>query len=86
MSTPDLPSSHFRSGADWENKMANGDSEALIALLHAHTVALTALYASHPQPQQLSKALLAVETKSHRFEHPGYEQTLQVLREAIPET
>jgi len=61
------------------------DREAIIALLHAHSVALAALYATHPKPAELFLALIAVEAKSERMAHPAYTETMDMLRKAIPD-
>lgn len=60
--------------------MDSKDIEQLTALLQVHTLALCALFATHPQPHQLREAF---ETMTNEI--PQTSQVLQVLTKAIPD-
>lgn len=64
--------------------MDSHDAEQLTALLQAHLVALSALLATHPAPDQLRPAFEAIAAKAIHS-HPAYQLSLAMLRKAIPE-
>ena len=57
--------------------------EDLTPALRAYGVALAALFATHPQPDQLRRAF---ESMAHTalMDNPLYARTLETLRKAIP--
>jgi len=63
--------------------MDSVDAEQLTALLQAHTIALTALLATHPQPDLLRSAF---ETMAIAAPHQNvmFLATVETLRRAIP--
>jgi hypothetical protein len=63
--------------------MDSNDEEALMALLQAQLVALTALFQAHPSPALLLLRLMQAEARAPAIEHPAYQQTLDSLRSAI---
>jgi len=65
--------------------MESDDLEALIALLQAHTIALSALYAAHPYPATLLARFLLLRARAVENPHPAYSETLNTLLDAIPE-
>lgn len=64
--------------------MEQNDVEQLTALLQAHLVALCALLATHPAPDQLRPAFEALSAKA-THPHPAYQLSIATLRKAIPE-
>jgi hypothetical protein len=63
--------------------MDNNDEEALIAILQAQQVALTALFEAHPAPALLLLKLMQIEARAPGSEHPAYSETLNNLRGAV---
>jgi hypothetical protein len=63
--------------------MDSNDEEALMAILQAQQVALTALYAAHPTPVLLLARLMQIEARAPGSEHPAYNETLNNLRGAL---
>lgn len=63
---------------DWEKNM-----EDFTPVLRAYGVALAALFATHPRPDQLRRAF---ESMAHTalMPDPMYAQTLETLRKSIP--
>lgn len=63
--------------------MEADDMEALIAILQAQTIALTALYAAHPYPATLLARFLSLRYRAVENPHPAYNETLDTLIAAI---
>ena len=62
--------------------MDSKDVEQLTALLQAHLVALSALFATHPQPHQLRPAFDELVTRSPN-PHPAYQLSIATLSKAL---
>lgn len=62
--------------------MDSKDVEQLTALLQAHLVALSALLATHPQPDQLRPAFEELVARA-THPHPAYQLSIATLRKAI---
>jgi len=63
--------------------METADVEQLTALLQAHLVALSALLATHPSPDQLRPAFEQLAAKA-THPHPAYQLSIATLRKALP--
>lgn len=63
--------------------METADVEQLTALLQAHLVALCALLATHPAPDQLRQRFDELAAKASN-PHPAYQLSIATLSKAIP--
>jgi hypothetical protein len=57
--------------------------DEITAVLQAHTLALSALFATHPEPHRLREAFETMTRAAHSSD-PLYQLAIDTLRKAIP--
>lgn len=57
--------------------------DEITAVLQAHTLALSALFATHPQPQLLRQAFETMTSAAPNID-PLYQLAIDTLRKALP--
>jgi hypothetical protein len=57
--------------------------DEITAVLRAHTLALSAIFASHPEPQRLRETFERMTAAAHSSD-PLYQLAIDTLRKALP--